>query len=378
PHQCARVRCKSCGFVRAKNVTRQAEHLTQCKQFLLPTEAALNEKQNRQSAIGNSAWTDPDSLLSHHHPNRPRGGMAPYDPGLPTQTPQPAEAPSLAQHLLVQAEDLLVSATHHTFLSHAGCGSLTENALNQWLTQIGYISRSLVSFIGTLIGKIRIPETANLERDSTFRCLDLLCSAVNNMKKELGFLEATKRTYGLEVNFDEPTPPTKGFIDLFNSASSPSATLLEGMVVLWAVEIVSRNPNRLLSDCLLPATSSSGQVKLRNGHITALREAFIENWKSETFSRFVNACRSIVDELVMVQTTGNGRAEMSACERVFKQAIWLWGQIFPDVAGMGEQDESDDGQNTRDHGRNGAIDQNSFANSPVGVLGEDHTHGSCW
>ena len=90
-----------------------------------------------------------------------------------------------------------------------------------------------------MIGKIRIPETSNLERDSTFRCLDLLCSAVNNMKKELEFLEATKRTYGLEVNFDEPKPPTKGFIDLFNSASCPSATLLEGMVVLWGIEIVS-------------------------------------------------------------------------------------------------------------------------------------------
>jgi hypothetical protein len=168
--------------------------------------------------------------------------MTPTGPGLrPSlpQTPQSAEAPSLAEHLLVQAEDLLISATRHNFLSHAGCGLLTESALNQWLAQIGYISRSLVSFTGALIGKIRIPETANLEHDSTFRCLDLLCSAVYNTKKELEFLEATKRIYGLEVNFDEPTPPTKGFMDLFKGASCPSATLLEGMVMLWAIEIVS-------------------------------------------------------------------------------------------------------------------------------------------
>lgn len=203
---------------------------------------ALSEQQSQNPAVWDGAKPNPDLQIDHREPNHTSGGMVPNGseskPFLP-QTLQPAEAPSLAQHLLVQNGALLASATHHTFLSHAGCGSLTEDALNQWLAQIGYISRSLVSFTGALIGKIRIPETANLERDSTFRCLDLLCSAVNNMKKELEFLEATKRKYELDVDFDEPTPPTKGFIDLFNSASYPSATLLEGMVVLWAIEIVS-------------------------------------------------------------------------------------------------------------------------------------------
>ncbi|QPC67558.1 hypothetical protein HYE67_009789 [Fusarium culmorum] len=58
------------------------------------------------------------------------------------------------------------------------------------------------------------------------------------MKKELEFLEATKREYGLEVGLDEPRPATKSFVDIFNSASCASATLLEGMVLLWAVEIL--------------------------------------------------------------------------------------------------------------------------------------------
>lgn len=204
------------------------------------TSGGLTTKhQQYQNA---AIWT---SARPSGYPNGALIGMTPSDssprPSLP-RTPQLAEVPSLAQHLLVQAQDLLTNGTQHAFLSHAGCGLLTENALNQWLTQIGYISRSLVSFTGALIGKIRIPEIDDLECDSTFRCLDLLCSAVNNMKKELEFLEATKRKYGLEINFDEPKPPTKGFIDLFNSASCPSATLLEGMVMLWAIETVSCTP----------------------------------------------------------------------------------------------------------------------------------------
>jgi hypothetical protein len=204
---------------------------------------APNQQQNQNPAIWNGTRPNFDVFVSRRGPDPPNDGTEPSSQDLRPvrlQTPpQPAEAPSLAQHLLVQASGLLTSATHHTFLSHAGCGSLTESALNEWLAQIRYISRSLVTFTGALIGKIRIPETANLECDSTFRCLDLLCSAVNNLKTEMGFLEAIKRKYGLEVNFDEPKPPTKGLIDLFNSASCASATLLEGMVVLWAIEVVS-------------------------------------------------------------------------------------------------------------------------------------------
>jgi hypothetical protein len=68
----------------------------------------------------------------------------------------------------------------------------------------------------------------------------------------------------------------------------------------------------------------------------------------------------------MTQTTGNGRAEMLACERVFKQAIWLWGQMFPEVI-EGEQHELDDGPNTLGNRDNGAINRNSSAERPVEV-----------
>lgn len=111
-----------------------------------------------------------------------------------------------------------------------------------------------------------------------------------------------------------------------------------------------------------PATTHVEQAKPSIAHVTAIREAFIENWKSDNFGRFVDACRTMVDELVMVQTTRNGRAEMIACERVFKQAIRLWDQIFSDVIEMNEYDElgddravwTDEGNN--ETGASGSID----------------------
>ncbi|TKA37144.1 hypothetical protein B0A54_12005 [Friedmanniomyces endolithicus] len=222
-----------------------------------------------------------------------------------------APKPSLASHLVTKLSAALTDATQKSFLSHAGCGTLSAAALKQWLAQEIHISRALVPFVGSLIGKVRIPETSNLTSDPTCRAIDLLCSAVNNMKKELEFLESTKRKYDLRVDMEEPQPATQGFIDLLASASSPDSSLLEGLVILWATE----------------------------HHIAALHEAFIQNWTSANFVRFVSACKSIVDEVANAQTTGNGKTEMTACERRFKQAIAMWGQIWPEVDGMGEEEE---------------------------------------
>lgn len=48
----------------------------------------------------------------------------------------------------------------------------------------------------------------------------------------------------------------------------------------------------------------------------------------------------MVDELANAQTTGNGREEMARCESAWKQVLWLWERSWPDVDGMGEEDES--------------------------------------
>jgi hypothetical protein len=82
------------------------------------------------------------------------------------------------------------------------------------------------------------------------------------------------------------------------------------------------------------SSSSSNEA-----HINALHQALIPNWTSPAFSKFVDACRSIVDEVANSMTSGNGREEMLRCEQTFKQALWLWKGIWPEVNGMGESDE---------------------------------------
>ncbi|KAK3060053.1 hypothetical protein LTS18_009450 [Coniosporium uncinatum] len=75
-------------------------------------------------------------------------------------------------------------------------------------------------------------------------------------------------------------------------------------------------------------------------HIAALHQSLIPNWTSPAFSKFVDACRALVDELANSTTSPNGKEEMQRCEQVFRQICWLEERFWPDVDGMGEEDES--------------------------------------
>jgi hypothetical protein len=72
----------------------------------------------------------------------------------------------------------------------------------------------------------------------------------------------------------------------------------------------------------------------------ALHQALIPNWTSPAFSKFVDATRALVDELANITTTRDGKEEMSRCEEIFRQICWLQERFWPDVDGMGEEDES--------------------------------------
>lgn len=181
------------------------------------------------------------------------------------------------------------------------------------------------------------------------------------------------------------------------NASGPSASLLEGMVVLWATEHVSRNAHldgpflqyshqlqlkniswQYAAGFIQPGAPTSTSYSLpsylqsgygnyqppgaphgnnsadNNTHIAALQESLIPNWTSQGFLKFVEACKSIVDELANSQTTGSGAAELNNCEVDFKQVVWLWKQIWPEVTGMGEEkDEAGEPGAANGEGENG-------------------------
>jgi hypothetical protein len=80
-----------------------------------------------------------------------------------------------------------------------------------------------------------------------------------------------------------------------------------------------------------------------NRYITALHDAMIPNWTSRDFSKFVDACRSIVDEIAGKENMGDGKNQLVRCETLYQQTLFLWERIWPEVDGMGEEHGLEDG-----------------------------------
>jgi thiaminase len=218
--------------------------------------------------------------------------------------------------------------------------------------QDGHYARGYIRFVGQLLAKIRLPQMNNAQFHPMFRTMDLLISALNNMRREMQFFEITATKYGLALSQDPPTPITRALLDLFVSASSSSASLLEGMVVLWGTEhvrclfhcihIVKLTPPQCYRSAWTYASSFSTTLSTTSSesHIVALHQALIPNWTSPAFSKFVDATRALVDELANNHNAPNGKEEMQRCEEIFRQICWLEERFWPDVDGMGEEDES--------------------------------------
>ncbi|KAF2202046.1 heme oxygenase-like protein [Delitschia confertaspora ATCC 74209] len=352
PSKCNKVRCLHCGFVRAKNTTRQIEHLQECQAYLQSPDAQVHLQQvaqngdnaNMDANTANNNTPRAPSILNGQHPNP---NLQVHRRGPNTKRARDGQhivpqmhmahhiAPSLTAHLLTVCSGPFTQATQQPFLSHAGCGSLAAGPLSQWLVQDGHYSRGYVRFIGQLLAKIRLPQTNNSQFHPMYRTMDLLISALNNMRREMSFFEITATKYGLVLSQDPPNAITRAYLDLFMSASSSSASLLEGMVVLWGTEHCYRSAWQYAS-----SFSTSLSTPSTDAHIIALHQALIPNWTSPAFAKFVDATRALVDELANTNTTRDGKEEMVRCEEVFRQICWLEERFWPDVDGMGEEDET--------------------------------------
>lgn len=243
-----KVRCQHCGFTRAKNTTRQIEHLQECQPFLNSPEAAAlvvapEEPQmtaEETRAVLNGSQPNPNLQVHRRGPNTKRKDAQRPHPLLPATARNAGQPqPSLTAHLLQTMSSIFNAATQQPFLSHSGCGTLSLQSLAMWMVQDGHYTRAYIQFIGALIAKIRLPAGVNSQFHPMYRTMDLLISALNNIRREMSFFEITASKYNIGLVEVAPNNITRAYLDLFASVSSPSSSLLEGMVVLWATEHVS-------------------------------------------------------------------------------------------------------------------------------------------
>ena len=227
------------------------------------------------------------------------------------------------------------AATQAPFLEAAGVGRVGKTLLSQWLSQDRLYAQGYVRFIGMMLSKIKLPIAAGT-KGIDWQVMGILISALTNIKRELIFFDDVAKRYGLDLEAPWPgeekfipTPITRGYLDLFMNAASPGASLLEGMVVLWATE------KCYYSAWLYALQSQSRQqqpmgeeAELKDADGGALRREFIPNWTSDDFRDFVRQIGDLVDELALLEEQEHPRRR-TRYEEVWKQVLWLEARFWP-------------------------------------------------
>ncbi|KAL2222986.1 putative transcription regulator [Thermoascus aurantiacus ATCC 26904] len=233
----------------------------------------------------------------------------------------------------------------HPFLKLAGQGRISKQILSEWLSQDRLYAQAYLRFIGLLLSKIvippRNPDSAKLREPQTEeRIFDVLVDALTNIQRELRFFEAVAVEFGLDLTAlpreEEgwtvfgPNSVTRAYIDLFMSAGSPGASLLEGMCVLWATEYCYLRAWRYAKEQMeRHGGEPSGKEDADGG---ALRLRFIPNWTSPEFEDFVTRLRDVVDEMGgKIKGAEEGERERGKCLGWWKQVLWAEERFWPEV-----------------------------------------------
>lgn len=274
----------------------------------------------------------------------------------------------LTTHLQQTHPTLFHHATQPPFLHAAGTGTLPKPLLSTWLSQDRLYAHAYIRFIGALLAKVVVPlhnpdPTKPAASTVESRAVDVLVDALVNIKAEIHGFEDVARQYGLDLeklpdhnhnhnnttdggddNKDEdedgeggekkgvfgPTPITHAYIDLFMSASSPGATLLEGLAVLWATEFSYLRAWQYAAGLSASTASSCGQHGDADGG--ALRGYFIPSWTSAEFEAFVGRIAGVVDGLdAAVKGAEHKEDLLGRCRGWWRQVLWLEKRFWPEV-----------------------------------------------
>ena len=130
-----------------------------------------------------------------------------------------------------------------------------------------------------------------------------------------------------------PNPITRAYVDFFQSVSSPLASLLEGLVALWATEKVYYEAWSYAKSCSDSSAVSSVDLETKgDADEGALRAELIPNWTSKEFGEFVETITGAVDRLWEIEVGRVGKRVVERrAEEVWAQILWLEERFWPDV-----------------------------------------------
>lgn len=231
----------------------------------------------------------------------------------------PSQRPSLTQHLLSLDPAGLHAATTHPFLTAAASGTLPAATTQTWLAQDRLYALSYTTFAATLLTKVRIPTCSARVSTLQWRIADALIASLAAITREVALFEDVAAARGWSGVFDEARAgaATRAYRGVFAAAAQPAASLLVGLVTLWATE-----------ECYLRAWAGAAkELKGEVGEEDVMAKVFIPNWSSEEFAAFVKVLAGLVDEL----GEDVGEDERRECEDAWRVVLEVEKEFWPDV-----------------------------------------------
>lgn len=227
---------------------------------------------------------------------------------------------TLTEHLLSISPSQFQAATQHPFLAAAARASLPQKQLVQWLAQDRLYAISYVTFIGQLLSKVAIPTAADRRSTLNWRIANCLIDCLTNIRRELKLFEDTAKENDWTDDLGNAGPDiaTQAYKDVFAGAGQPVASLLRGMVTLWATE-----------KCYLAAwTHAKDQMQSASaGDRSVMQRVFIPNWSSKEFVEFVKVLEDLVDEMGKTARV----EDIKEAELAWRQVVWAEEAFWPKV-----------------------------------------------
>ncbi|KEP53014.1 TENA/THI-4 family protein [Rhizoctonia solani 123E] len=234
-------------------------------------------------------------------------------------------SPSLTSHLLSQTNSpAYIAATNHPFLKQAGEGTLPASTLAHWLYQDRiYASHAYPRFVGLLIAKIPF-ETRDLAsfRSEVTRAesvnrqiLECLSFSLVNIVQEVKFFETTAGSIEVQNSSEieiERLETRNYTAEMARVASL--GTLEEGLVFLWAME-------KMYLDAWTFASKQTGQSRSKG------LDAFITNWTSDAFKKFVDDLEKLVNLLGIEPGSDSWRRAEVTWNRVIELEEGFWPKV---------------------------------------------------
>ncbi|KAH7340619.1 heme oxygenase-like protein [Rhizoctonia solani] len=232
---------------------------------------------------------------------------------------------SLTSHLLSKTNSpAYIAATNHPFLKQAGEGTLPTSTLAHWLYQDRiYAAHAYPRFVGLLIARIpfETQDLASFRSDVTRtestnrRILECLSFSLVNIVQEVKFFETTAGSIDAqnssEIEFERQE--TRNYTAEMARVAS-LGTLEEGLVFLWVME-------KMYLDAWTFASNQAGQERSKG------LDAFITNWTSDGFKKFVDDLEKLVDLLGIEPGSDSWRRAETIWNRVVELEEEFWPRV---------------------------------------------------